>query len=181
MHIMDATAGRQVYLQSSPKQRGTISGASHQNDHCVIVEWDNGLISREDVEDLMQELSPMEKDYQEAQLKIDQAAQLLKEASIITATYEVSLYAASCNQDIDLQALQQAYDETSIMSQGERSLLFYVLDALRNRPEQWREVLRLVEESGASTEFRSYVRKLQAASSREAVLTATEEVRSQIL
>lgn len=118
MHIMDATAGRQVYLQSSPKQRGTISGASHQNDHCVIVEWDNGLISREDVEDLMQELSPMEKDYQEAQLKIDQAAQLLKEASIITATYEVSLYEASCNQDIDLQALQDTLSNEDLSCEG---------------------------------------------------------------
>ena len=68
------------------------------------------------------------------------------------------------------------------MSQSERSLLFYILDALRGRPDKARCVLNLVEHDEISVDFIRHIRTLQAADeSREAVLAAVSEVRRQII
>jgi len=67
------------------------------------------------------------------------------------------------------------------MNPRERSVLFYVLDALRSSPEQSRELLRLVEEDDASAEFKRRIRQLQAAGSPDAVKRVSEEVRAEIL
>jgi hypothetical protein len=68
------------------------------------------------------------------------------------------------------------------MSQGERSLLFYVLDALRSRPDKASDVLRLVENEGSSPQFKQHIHTLQKAiGSTETVLQAVSSVRAEIL
>jgi hypothetical protein len=67
------------------------------------------------------------------------------------------------------------------MSPNERSLLFYVLDALQSSPEQSREVLRLVEREGSSAQFKRHILTLQQAAGDEAVRRASQSIRSEIL
>lgn len=67
------------------------------------------------------------------------------------------------------------------MRPSERSVLFYVLDAIRSSPEQWRELLDLVREDGASEEFLRYIGRLRAATSPAAAQRASNEVRAEIV
>ena len=66
------------------------------------------------------------------------------------------------------------------MDSSERSVLFYVLDALRSSPEQSHELLRLVEKEGASAEFKRYIGTLEKASP-DAVRSVSDAVRAKIV
>ena len=119
MDIMDAKAGSKVCLKAAPSCSGTISGSSHQNDHCVLIEWDNGWISRENVEDLNKEPTALELEYQEMQKKLDEATKLIREVAISAKANSISLRELWYDASIELGNLHQALNDDADLDTGE--------------------------------------------------------------
>jgi len=67
------------------------------------------------------------------------------------------------------------------MSVAERSILLYLLDALRASTADWKQLMRLVSESGSSVEFRGYIAQLRTADSMEIATVLADQLRAQIV
>lgn len=110
MKASDFEVGALVKSYDEPTKRGTVIGNQlSDGDQVVAIEWEDGSLTKSNIDDLKVINSALEAEYAAVQLKLDQAAKLMKEANAILRSHGVSLRDAEYDDEgeelIDTSAL----------------------------------------------------------------------------
>jgi hypothetical protein len=101
MKAFDVEVGVRVKSTSEwPNKKGTVIGTKlSDGNEVVAVEWENGCLTKVNINDVEILDSELERDYEEIKKKVEMAAALLDDSNILAKKHNTSLSSLEYHQD----------------------------------------------------------------------------------